>query len=193
MIMRMSENPLFDATKPPIAELVRAQTAAMGRELSQKQFDELLARINTLYELKTSIYIEEIAAIAEEIYIQPQIGFDLISLKTTLGPNILPTATVVLETPTKEHITSQAAGCSSTDAICTAISEATKIKIFLKALSFHSIVEGTNSLGQVNITAEYHNRQVRTTACSIDLLEAIAKAYLTAINIVLDRVNQQLD
>jgi 2-isopropylmalate synthase len=189
----MSDNPLFDATKPPIAEIVRAQIAAMGKDLSQKQFEDLFRRIQTLYELKTVIYVEEIAAIAEEIYMQPELGYDLVSLKTTLGPNILPTATIILETPEKEHLTSQAAGCSSTDAICTAIADATKIRIFLKDLSFHTIVEGLNSVGQVSITAEYHNRQVRTTACSIDLLEAIAKAYLTAINIVMDRVNQQMD
>ncbi|OHB51665.1 MAG: hypothetical protein A2Y12_02175 [Planctomycetes bacterium GWF2_42_9] len=189
----MSDNPLFDATKPPIAENIRAHIAAMGKNFTQKQFDDLFGRIQTLYELKTVIYIEEITAITQEIYSQPTIGDDMISLKTTLGPNILPTATVVLETPGKEHITSQAAGCSSTDAICTAISDATQIRIFLKDLSFHTIVEGVNSLGQVSITAEYHNRQVRATACSIDLLEAIAKAYLTAINIVMDRVNQQLD
>lgn len=193
MVKRASENPLFDATKPPIQEIVRAQLAAMGKELTKEQFTDLFNRIVNLYDLKILIFSEEIAAIADEIHSGPKIGFDLVSLKTTLGPNILPTATVVLETPEKEQVSSEAAGFSSTDAICTAISEATGIRIFLKDLQFHTIVNGTNSLGQVNITAEYHNRQVRATACSIDMLEAIAKAYLTAINIVMDRVNQQLD
>ncbi|OHB49988.1 MAG: hypothetical protein A2Y10_13705 [Planctomycetes bacterium GWF2_41_51] len=191
--MRASDNPLFDAAKPPIPEIIHAQLAARGKELTNEQFKDLFDRIANLYEMKILIFAEEIAAIADEIRVQPKIGFDLVSLKTTIGPNILPAATVVLETPEKEHITSQAAGFSSTDAICTAISEATGIRIFLKDLQFHTIVNGTNSLGQVNITAEYHNRQVRTTSCSIDILEAIAKAYLTAINIVMDRVNQQLD
>jgi len=189
----MSDNPLFDATRPPIPEILRGQIAAMGKELSQKQFDELFERITFLYDLKTAIYIEEIAAIADEIHGQPDVGYDLVSLKTMIGPYVVPTATVVLQTPNKEHITSQAGGCSSTDAICSAISEATGVRVFLKTLSFHTIIEGLNSLGQVNMTVEYHNRQVRTTACSIDLLEAIAKAYLTAINIVMDRINQQLD
>ncbi|MEN6386334.1 MAG: alpha-isopropylmalate synthase regulatory domain-containing protein [Phycisphaerales bacterium] len=189
----MSDNPLFDATKPPIHEIVRAQLAALGKDFTQKQYEELYQRITNLYELKTVIFQEEVAAIAEEIHLQPVIGFDLVSLKTTIGPNILPTATILLQTPEKEHVTSQAAGVSSTDAICSAISEATQIRIFLKDLTYHTIIEGLNSLGQVSLTAEYHNRQVRTTSCSIDLLEAIAKAYLTAINVVMDRVNQQLD
>lgn len=191
--MRLSDNPLFDATKPPIPEIIRAKVAAMGKELSQKQFDELIQRINVLYDAKTVIFGEEIAAIAEELHNQPKIGFDLVSLRTTIGPNILPAATVIIETPEKENITAQAAGSSSIDAICWAISEATGIRIFLKDLEYHSIIEGLNSLGQVNLTAEYHNRQMRTTACSTDILEAIAKAYLTAINIVLERVNEQLD
>lgn len=193
MKLTNSDNPLFDATKPPIPEIIRGQLAATGKELTPKQFDELFGRVVSLYDLKTLIFVEEISAIADEIHIQPKIGFELVSLKTTIGPNILPAATVILETPDKERITSQAAGYSSTDAICSAISEATQVRVFLKDLEFHTIVHGSNSLGQVNITAEYHNRQVRTTACSIDMLEAIAKAYLAAINIVMDRINQQLD
>lgn len=193
MKIRETENPLFDATKPPIPEIVHAQIAAMGKELTQKQFDELFVRINNLYELKNLIYVDEIDAISDEIHIQPKIGFDLVSLKTTIGPNILPTATIIVQTPEGEKISSQAAGYSSVDAICSAISEATQIRVFLKDFEFHTILSGLNSLGQAKITIDYHNRQVRTTACSIDILEAIAKAYLTAINIVMDRINQQLD
>ena len=55
------------------------------------------------------------------------------------------------------------------------------------------ISSGSIALGQASVTVEYHNRQVRTKACSIDMLEATAKAYLMAINIVLDRINQQLE
>jgi 2-isopropylmalate synthase len=193
MALQKSDNPLFDGNNPPVPEIVHAKLAAMGKEFTQKQFDELYQRIFNLYELKSQIYIEEIAAIAEEIHIQPQIGWDLVSLKITIGPNILPSAIVVLLSPDGKKITSESAGYSSTDTICSAIAEATQIRVFLKDFEFHTITGGLNSLGQANITAEYHNKQVRTTACSIDMLEAIAKAYLTAINIVLDRINQQLE
>jgi len=193
MTLLNSDKPLFDGTNPPIKELVHAELAAMGREFSQKQFDEFYHRISTLYELKLRIFSAEIAAIAEEIHIQPPLGWDLASLKITIGPNILPAATVILISPEGQTITSQAGGYSSTDAICSAITEATQIRIFMKDFEFHTIVGGPNTLGQANITIEYHNRQVRTTACSIDMLEAVAKAYLIAVNIIMDRVNQQMD
>jgi 2-isopropylmalate synthase len=165
----------------------------MGKELTAKGFEQAYQRIYDLYELKTSVFAEEIAAIADEILLQPEIGWDLVSLKTTIGPNVLPAATVVLISPDGKKITSEAAGYSSTDAICSAIGEATGIRIFLKDFEFYTISSGSKSLGQARVTVEYHNRQVRTTACSIDMLEATAKAYLTAINIVLDRINQQLE
>ncbi|MFA5293134.1 MAG: alpha-isopropylmalate synthase regulatory domain-containing protein [Phycisphaerae bacterium] len=193
MTLQNPDNLLFDGGSPPIPEIVHAQLAAMGKEFTPKQFDELYKRIYDLYELKARIFTGEIAAIAEEIHIQPEIGWDLVSLKTTIGPNVLPAAAVVLNSPEGQRVTSEAGGYSSTDAICSAIAESTQIHVFLKDLEFHTIIGGTNSLGRANITVEYHNRQVRTTACSIDMLEAIAKAYLTAINIVLDRVNQQLE
>lgn len=193
MVLLNPDNPVFSDNNPPVPEIVHAQIAAIGRELTANQFKQAYQRIYDLYELKTRIFAEEIAAISDEILLQPEIGWDLVSLKTTIGPNVLPAATVVLTSPDGDKITSEAAGYSSRDAICSAIGEATGIRIFLKDFEFHTISSGLKSLGQVRATVEYHNRQVRTTACSIDMLEATAKAYLTAINIVLDRINQQLE
>ena len=193
MALLHPDNPVFNGDNPPVHEIVHAQIAAMGKELTQKQFEQAYQRIYDLYELKAIIFTEEIAAIADEILLQPEIGWDLVSLKTTIGPSVLPAATVVLKTPDGKRITSEAAGYSSTDAICSAIGQATGIRVFLKDFEFHTISGGLNSLGQAKVTIEYHNRQVRTTACSIDMLEATAKAYLIAINIVMDRINQQLE
>jgi len=193
MVLLNPDKPVFSDNNPPVHEIVHAQIAATGKELTAKQFEEAYQKICDLYELKAKIFAEEIAAIVDEILLQPEIGWDLVSLKTTIGPNVLPAATVVLKSPDGEKITSEAAGHSSTDAICSAIREATDIRIFLKDFEFHTISSGSRSLGQAMVTIEYHNRQVRTTACSIDMLEATAKAYLIAINIVLDRINQQLE
>ena len=193
MVLLNPDNPVFNGNNPPVPEIVHAQIAATGKELTQKQFEQVYQRIYDLYELKAVIFTEEITAIAEEIHIQPETGWDIVSLKTTIGPSVLPAATVVLKTPDGKRITSEAAGYSSTDAICSAIGQATGIRVFLKDFEFHTISGGLNSLGQAKATVEYHNRQVRTTACSIDMLEATAKAYLIAINIVLDRICQQLE
>ena len=62
MKIRISDNPLFDAAKPPIPEIVRAQLAAMSKELTDEQFNDLFDRIRNLYELKILIFAEEIAA-----------------------------------------------------------------------------------------------------------------------------------
>jgi 2-isopropylmalate synthase len=193
MNLQNPDNPLFDANNPPMREIMHAQIAAMGKELTSKQFEQVFERINNLYELKSLIFTEEIAAITEEVYTQPAKGWDLVSLKTTIGSSILPAATVILKTPDGERITSEAAGYSSTDAIFAAIGQATGIRVFLKDFNFSMISGGANSLGQAVMTIEYHNRQVRVTACSIDMLEAAAKAYLIGMNTVLDRICQQLE
>ncbi len=193
MVLQNTDNPLFNANNPPVREIVHAQIAATGRELTAKQFEQIFQRTCDLYELKSTIFTKEIAAIAEEIHIQPEKGWDLVSLKTTIGPTVLPAANVVLKTPDGERITYEAAGYSSTDAIFAAISQATGIRVFLKDFNFNMISSGASALGQASMTVEYHNRQVRVKACSIDMLEATAKAYLIAINIVVDKIYQQLE
>src|SRR4030042_990128 len=99
MVLLNPDNPVFNGNNPPIPEIVHAQIAAMGKELTQKQFEQVYLRICDLYELKARIFSEEIAAIAEEIHIQPETGWDLVSLRTTIGPSVLPAATVVLKMP----------------------------------------------------------------------------------------------
>lgn len=193
MVLRNPDEPVFSINRPPCRETVHARIAAMRKELSPKKFDQAYVRICDLFELNGKIFAEEIEAIAEEILLTPEIGWELVSLKTTIGPNVLPAATVVLNSPDGRRITSEAAGRSSTDAIYSAIGEATGIRIFLKYFDYNIISSGLNSLGQASMTIEYHNRQVRAKACSVDMLEAAAKAYLMAINIVFDRINQQLD
>jgi len=188
-----SSQPVFDNNSVPRRDILHGQIAAMDKNLSGDQFDIAYKRVCELYELRGRVYQEEIAAITEEIVQVASPTWQLRSLKTTLGTNVLPTATIVLIDANGEKITSQSTGYSSTDAICSAIKKATKIRVFLKDLWYSSISCGANSLGQAIVTAEYHNQQVRAKACSVDMLEAAAKAYLMAINIAIDRIIQQLD
>ncbi|MCD4831985.1 MAG: hypothetical protein K8R02_09335 [Anaerohalosphaeraceae bacterium] len=187
------QKPIFTTDNPPVRSSLHGHIAAVGLETNTEKFETIYKRITELFEMKNSICSEEISAIAEEVNQQPRQTWKLLNVKTSFGTNTLPSATVLLESESEGKKVSQACGYSSTDAICSAIQQATEIRVFLKNFSFKTIGNGTNAMGQAEVTAEYHNQQVRTKACSVDILEAVGQAYLTAINTVLDRIIQQLD
>jgi len=188
-----STKPVFTVDNPPREDVLHAQIAAMDTALNNEQFRTLNLRIKELYELKTWIYPNEILAIAEEIAQLQKVFWKMINIKVESGTKLPTSATVVLKDSTIGNITAKAAGNSSTDAICSAIQQATQIRLFLKDFQFRTISAGPNPLGQARVTIKYHNQQVTAKACSTGLLMATAQAYLTATNIVIDRITQQLD
>jgi len=190
--MSVSQKPVFSGEFPPRKDGLHAHIAATRRYLNEEQLDEAFERVRDLYDLKEQVWPDEVNAIVEEILLQPKTGWKLISIKTSLGTNIIPAATVVVNDPRGKRVVSESGGYSTTDAICSAIQQATGIRAFLKDLWYSNVSAGMNALGQVTMTVEYHSTEVHSKACSVDILEAIAKAFLTAVNIIVDRANQRL-
>lgn len=176
---------------PPRDEALRGQITALGQSLSTEHFKQAYERVDRLYELKNAVYLSEIQAIVEEIQLWPASGWKLVSINTTVGSNVVPAATVLLKNPAGEDVVAESIGDSSTDAICAAIEQATNIHVFLRDFTYKAITSGANAMGTATVTVEHHNRQVTATACSVDIIEAVAKAYLIAVNLIAEKANQQ--
>ncbi len=184
---------VFRADSPPVSSSVHGQLAAMGLGTSAEKFDIIYRRIVELFEMRSCVDSAEIFAIADEVSHSPPQTWKLLNITTAFGTHTLPAATVVLDSVRSGRRVSQACGYSCTDAICSAIMQATEVRVYLKDFSFKTIGNGINALGQAEVTAEYHNQQVRVKSCSVDILEAVGQAYVMAINMVLDRIIQRLD
>lgn len=176
---------------PPRDEALRGQIAALGKSLSTEQFKQAYERIDILYELKNAVYLSEIEAIVEEILLWPASGWKLVSVNTTVGSNVVPAATILLKNPAGKDVVAESIGDSSTDAICSAIEQATNTHVFLRDLTYKAISSGANGMGKATLTVEHHNGQVTATACSVDIIEAVAKAYLIAVSLIAEKAGQQ--
>ena len=179
-----SEMIVFSSDVPPTRDRVHAQTIARGMVLSERQFDQVFEMISNLHDLKEKVYMQEIEAITDEVMHTPKDGYKLLSVRIAFGSRLVPSAAVSIRTAGGEQIIAEATGNSSIDAIYLAIQRATKTHVFLKGFTYGNLTPGANSLGKATVRVEHHGRHVSAQACSMDILEAVARAFLNAISII---------
>ncbi len=123
-----------------------------------------------------AIVVEEIAADADE--------YELVSIQVAGGTHLSPTATVRLRRG-EGLIDESAIGDGMIDAACGAIQRATGIEAQLESFSVSSVTGGIDALGDVTIvlaTATEPARRAIGRGVSTDVVEASARAYLSAVN-----------
>jgi 2-isopropylmalate synthase len=75
-----------------------------------------------------------------------------------------------------------ACGEGPLDAAFKAIDKATGIPVCLKAYHLSAVTGGKDAVGEVTAKVEYNNKVFIGRGISTDILEASARAYLSAIN-----------
>jgi 2-isopropylmalate synthase len=100
----------------------------------------------------------------------------------------MPTATVELEnTDDGRRVRDAATGDGPVDAIFRAMERLTGVSLKLADYQIRSVTGGKEAQGEVRLEALHGERTVAGRGVSTDILEASAKAYLSAINRTLSR------
>ena len=78
-------------------------------------------------------------------------------------------------------------GNGSVDAIYQAIDQATGEQVELDDYAIQSVTQGTDALGEVHVTLKQNDMSVQGRGVSTDILEASARAYVDAINRLIEK------
>jgi 2-isopropylmalate synthase len=166
----------------------KERVEALGYSLNDAQINDAFEKFKVLADKKKNVYDEDIEAlIGLEMGDIVQV-WTLEALQTTAGTNTIPTATVTLARD-KERVTDAATGDGPVDAICEAIGRITGVKLTLKDYALRALTGGKDAQGEVTIEVEHDGRNFRARGLSTDIVEASAKAYLSAVNRVLTHAN----
>jgi 2-isopropylmalate synthase len=158
--------------------------AKLGIPLEGDALNAAFARFKDLADRKVEITDADLEAIAaEEIgggeVRATQFGLALLEVKGgTVGA---PSARVVLERG-DETVEATAEGDGMIDAACRAIREATGIDAALTGFNVSSVTGGIDALGDVVVQCEHEGLRVSGRGLSTDVVEASARAYLSALN-----------
>jgi len=168
----------------------RDRLQQLGFELDDKQLDEAFDHFKVLADKKKEIFDEDLEAIAEDLALAGPEAWQLLSLQTTAGTGVIPTATIKLQHLDGRIIQDAATGDGPIDAVYSTMQRICNVQIKLTDYQLRAITGGKEAQGEVSVQIACENQTIRARAVSTDIIEASAKAYLAAINRLLQRNNR---
>jgi len=161
---------------------------ALGYQLGDQQLQDVFERFKVLADKKKNVYDEDIEGLIDQQLGTAAEVWRLKDLQTTAGTSAIPTATVTL-CKDQECVTDAATGDGPVDAIYVAIGRITGVTLELTDYSLRALTGGKEAQGEVTIEVNHEGRKFRARGLSTDIVEASARAYISAVNRVLTSAN----
>jgi 2-isopropylmalate synthase len=162
----------------------RQRLRELGFRLSGAQVDRLFfGAFKELADRKKEVFDEDLAALVEsEVTAIPE-TWRLCRLTVATATGGMATATVELENLAgKQHVRDAATGDGPVDAIFRAMERMTGVALKLTDYHIRAVTAGTEAQGEARLEVQCGDRTISVRGVSTDVLEASAKAYLSAIN-----------
>ncbi|MEA2451593.1 MAG: 2-isopropylmalate synthase [Actinomycetota bacterium] len=159
----------------------------LGFSLGPEEAQRAFTRFKALADRKIRITDIDLEAIVVDELGAEDEAFELISIQVAGGTHMSPTATVRLNHG-GEIVDESAIGDGMIDAACGAIQRATGLEARLESFTVSSVTGGIDALGDVTIVLaigdgdEAPIRRATGRGVSTDVVEASARAYLSAVN-----------
>lgn len=168
---------------------LRDRVEELGFHLSAEQFEALFEDFKTLADKKKEVYDEDLAVLIEKHLDEVPALWELISLHTTAGSSVLPTATVAIRRPDGVIVQDAAIGTGPVDAIFKAVERVTGVHANLREFAVRGVTHGKDAQGDVTLELEVESGDLafRGRAASTDIIEASALAYINAVNAIASR------
>lgn len=160
---------------------------ALGYTFKEKDLDKISERFKVLADKKKEIFDEDLVAIVEDEISQVIPVYKLDYIHTVSGSQTIPTATIRLRKGDKV-IQEAASGDGPVDATYKAVDRITGLKCKLLEYGIRAVSGGQDAQGEVVVRVSDAKGQVVTgQGASTDIIEASAKAYLNAVNRLLNQ------
>jgi len=164
----------------------RARLRDLGYELPEEAFERLFARFKELADKKKQVFDRDIEVlVTDETRPAPEI-YRLEHVQVSCGDHSVPTATVRLRDPEGKLLSDAALGTGPVDAMYQAINRIVRVPNTLIEFSIQAVTEGIDAVGEVTIRIQADGQVFTGRGASTDIIVASAKAYMNALNKLLD-------
>ncbi|HRY17529.1 MAG TPA: 2-isopropylmalate synthase [Candidatus Competibacteraceae bacterium] len=157
---------------------------------SEEELNDAFARFKELADKKHEIYDEDLQALVTDAYLTAENErVKLLYLRVCSETGEVPNAQVTLSVDGDEH-RATAEGGGPVDAAFKAIESILQTGTDLLLYSVNNITSGTDSQGEVTVRVSKEGRIVNGQGADTDIVIASAKAYINALNKVLQPIER---
>jgi 2-isopropylmalate synthase len=155
--------------------------------ISEEAENKAFKKFKELTDRKKEIYDEDIKALINDELLIFKEGYNLqyFHISSDSKPSAVSRVKLTLEDKSFEG---EANGDGPVDALFNAIEKALGMDLCLKDYSLKSITHGRDAMGEVLVRIENQDKIYTGRAVSTDVIEASAKAYVNAINKILEKI-----
>ena len=162
---------------------LKARLKELGYTVANSELNHLYHLFTKLADKKKEVYDDDLRALmGDEIRIEES-HVHLNQMQINSGTNSIPTATVQLKIEDR-LINESATGDGPVDAVFNAIDRALDGKYIVESYQVRSVTEGRQAMGEALIRIRKNGKSYTGRGVSTDIIEASAKAYLNAINLL---------
>jgi 2-isopropylmalate synthase len=158
-----------------------ARLKDLGFDLSGSDLDRAFRAFKDLADRKKEVYDEDLVAIVTDEVTQTAATYELEYLHVISGTGLVPSATVKLRKD-GQVFQDSGTGDGPVDAALAAIDTITGLKGRLQDYALRSATSGKDALGEVSVKVDFDGTVVSGRAASTDVIEGSARAYLAAVN-----------
>ncbi len=159
----------------------------LGFDLDEPEIDVIFRRFKEVGDKKKFVYDDDLAALVDESVLTVQETYALDYFCVTSGGVTIPTATVRLKRG-DEVLQDSAPGNGAVDAAMKTIDRLLDQSGHLVEYRVEAATQGKDALGEVTIKCDFGDGNLVTgKGASTDVIEASARAYLSAVNRVVAR------
>ncbi len=157
----------------------------LGIQLAEEELEKAFERFKDLAEKKGAINDEDIRAIAENEIREVKEHFLLKYYRVQSGSDISAASTIGIEIKGRVHEGSST-GDGPVDASFKAIDKIAKINAKLVEYNIEAVSGGKDALGSVKVLVSTNGIEVMGSGISTDIVEASIKAYIDAMNRIIE-------
>ncbi|MEC9022503.1 MAG: alpha-isopropylmalate synthase regulatory domain-containing protein, partial [Pseudomonadota bacterium] len=169
----------------------RVKLEELGYELGENAIQDAFLRFKSLADKKKDVYDEDIVALVDDEVQSKKDSIQFASLRVICGSEGPQTATLALTINGALHQVT-AEGDGPVDATFNAITEIIQHNARLRLYQVHAVTEGTDAQAEVSVRLEENGKSVVGRGADTDTLVASARAYLNALNKLIEKREKTL-
>ncbi|MBI1846653.1 MAG: 2-isopropylmalate synthase [Candidatus Rokubacteria bacterium] len=166
-----------------------ARLKDLGFALEAKDLDRAFTAFKSLADRKKEVFDEDLVAIVTDEATQTEVAYALDYLHVLSGTSVVPSATVRLRSKDGQLFQDSGVGDGPVDAVLAAIDAITGLKGTLQDYAIRAATSGKDAVGEVAVKVSFDGTVVSGKGSSTDVIEASARAYLSALNRLVQQKN----
>jgi 2-isopropylmalate synthase len=168
---------------------LKARLKELGYSFTKEDMGKIYSRFTELADKKKEVFDDDLRLLMGDEIFKENHYYLLEKIQFHSGSSLIPTATIQIKVG-EEVVQESATGDGPVDAVFNAIDRATRQNYKVESYQVRSVTSGRQAMGESSVRIRHDGKHASGRGLSTDIIEASARAYVQAINMMKAQQNK---